>query len=190
MQAYPRGRVRYPEGNKARWYHYPDPIRKVSIIARGQTAGYTLKLPEADKHLHSKTEFIEELAVLLAGYYAENLVFNEITTGAGNDLEKATDLSRRLIMRYGMSEKLGPRTFGETEEMVFLGKEITTAKNYSEHVAQIIDSEVHNFIDNAAKTAQKILTEKRALLDKITDRLIEKETIEKDEFEELMKEWI
>jgi len=166
---------------------HTDPVRKVSIIARGQAAGYTLKLPEQDKHLHSKTEFVEELSVLLGGYYAEKLVFDEITTGAGNDLEKTTDLARRLVMRYGMSEKLGPRTFGETEDMVFLGKEITTEKNYSEHVAQEIDSEVHAFIDNAAKAAQKILTEKRALLDKIANRLIEKETIEKEEFEKLMK---
>ena len=166
---------------------HTDPVRKVSIIARGQAAGYTLKLPEFDKHLHTKTEFVEELAVLLAGYYAEKVVFNEVTTGAGNDLEKATDLSRRLVMRYGMSEKLGPRTFGETEDMVFLGKEITTEKNYSEHVAQEIDKEVFDFINNAAKAAQKILTEKRALLDKIANRLIECETIEKEEFEELMK---
>ncbi len=164
-----------------------DPVRKVSIIARGQAAGYTLKLPEFDKHLHSKTEFIEELSVLLAGYYAEKLVFNEITTGAGNDLEKTTDLARRLVMRYGMSEKLGPRTFGETEDLIFLGKEITTEKNYSEKVAQEIDKEVHDFIDNAAKAAQKILTEKRSLLEKIANRLIEKETIEKEEFEALMK---
>ena len=166
---------------------HTDPIRKVSIIARGQAAGYTLKLPEFDKHLHSKTEFIEELSVLLAGYYAEKLVFNEITTGAGNDLEKTTDLARRLVMRYGMSEKLGPRTFGETEDLIFLGKEITTEKNYSEKVAQEIDKEVHDFIDNAAKAAQKILTEKRSLLEKIANRLIEKETIEKEEFEALMK---
>lgn len=166
---------------------HTDPVRKVSIIARGQAAGYTLKLPELDKHLHSKTEFVEELSVLLGGYYAEKLVFDEITTGAGNDLEKTTDLARRLVMRYGMSDKLGPRTFGETEDMVFLGKEITTEKNYSEHVAQEIDSEVHTFIDNAAKAAQKILTEKRALLDKIANRLIEKETIEKEEFEKLIK---
>lgn len=165
---------------------HSDPVRKVSIIARGQAAGYTLKLPEFDKHLHSKTEFIEELAVLLAGYFAEKLVFNEITTGAGNDLEKTTDLARRLVMRYGMSEKLGPRTFGETEDLVFLGKEITTEKNYSEKVAQEIDKEVFDFIDNAAKTAQRILTEKRALLDKLANRLIEKETIEKEEFDELI----
>ncbi|MBU2037138.1 ATP-dependent zinc metalloprotease FtsH [Patescibacteria group bacterium] len=166
---------------------HTDPVRKVSIIARGQAAGYTLKLPEFDKHLHSKTEFKEELSVLLAGYFAEKLVFNEITTGAGNDLEKATDLARRLVMRYGMSEKLGPRTFGETEDLIFLGREISTEKNYSEKVATEIDNEVHAFIDSAASMATKILTNKRALLDKITNRLIEKETIEKEEFEELMK---
>lgn len=164
-----------------------DPVRKVSIIARGQAAGYTLKLPTQDKHLHTKTEFVEELAVLLAGYQTEKIVFGELTTGAANDLEKATDLARRLVMRYGMSENLGPRTFGETEDLIFLGKEITTEKNYSEKVATEIDKEVHDFIDTASKTAQQILTEKRALLDKIANRLIEKETIEKEEFEQLMK---
>jgi cell division protease FtsH len=164
-----------------------DPIRKVSIIARGQAAGYTLKLPTQDKHLHTKTEFVEELAVLLAGYQTEKIVFGELTTGAANDLEKATDLARRLVMRYGMSEKLGPRTFGETEDLIFLGKEITTEKNYSEKVATEIDKEVHDFIDTASKTAQQILTEKRTLLDRIANRLIEKETIEKEEFERLMK---
>jgi cell division protease FtsH len=164
-----------------------DPVRKVSIIARGQAAGYTLKLPTQDKHLHTKTEFVEELAVLLAGYQTEKIVFGDLTTGAANDLEKATDLARRLVMRYGMSEKLGPRTFGETEDLIFLGKEITTEKNYSEKVATEIDKEVHDFIDTASKTSQQILTEKRALLDRIANRLIEKETIEKEAFEELMK---
>jgi len=166
---------------------HTDPVRKVSIIARGQAAGYTLKLPEFDKHLHTKTEFKEELSVLLAGYFAEKIVFDEVTTGAGNDLEKATDLARRLVMRYGMSENLGPRTFGETEDLIFLGREISTEKNYSEKVATEIDAEVHKFIDDAAAAAKKILTEKRALLDKITNRLIEEETIEKEEFEEIMK---
>jgi len=164
-----------------------DPVRKVSIIARGQAAGYTLKLPTQDKHLHTKTEFVEELAVLLAGFNTEKIVFNDLTTGAANDLEQATDLAGRLVTRYGMSEKLGPRTFGETEELIFLGKEITTEKNYSEKTATEIDKEVHDFIETASKTAQKILTEKRVLLDKIANRLIEKETIEKEEFEELMK---
>jgi cell division protease FtsH len=166
---------------------HTDPVRKVSIIARGQAAGYTLKLPEQDKHLHTKTEFVEELAVLLAGYYTEKIVFNEITTGAANDLEKATELARRLVMRYGMSDKLGPRTFGETEDLIFLGREISTEKNYSEKIAGLIDQEVDGFIEQAAKTATKIITERRALLDKIAGRLIEKETIEKEEFDEIIK---
>jgi len=166
---------------------HTDSVRKISIIARGQAAGYTLKLPEYDKHLHTKTEFVEELAVLLGGYQVEKLVFDDVTTGASSDLEKATDLARRLVMRYGMSEKLGPRTFGETEDLIFLGKEISTEKNYSEKLAAEIDNEVHTFIDDAAKTALKILTEKRAVLDKLATRLIEKETIEKEEFEELIK---
>lgn len=165
---------------------HTDTVRKVSIIARGQAAGYTLKLPEQDRHLHSKSEFVEELAVLLGGYNAEKLVFNEVTTGAGNDLEKVTDLARRLVTRYGMSENLGPRTFGETEDMIFLGKEITTEKNYSEKIATEIDKEVFDFISNASKTSTKILTERRHLLDKLANRLIEKETIEKEEFEEIM----
>lgn len=167
---------------------HTDPVRKVSIIARGRVAGYTLKLPTEDKHLRTKTEFVEELAVLMAGYATEKLVFNEITTGASNDLEQATDLARRLVMRLGMSEKLGPRTFGEQEELIFLGKEIVTEKDYSEKVATQIDQEVSRFINEAQKTAQKILADRRALLDKITERLIEKETIEKEEFEELMKD--
>jgi len=165
---------------------HTDPVRKISIIARGQAAGYTLKLPEQDRHLHSKSEFTEELAVLLAGYYAEKQTFAEITTGAANDLEKATDLARRLVMRYGMSEKLGPRTFGETEDLIFLGKEISTEKNYSEKLAAEIDKEVHNFISGAGQTAQKILTNKKSLLDKLANRLIEKETIEKEEFEAII----
>lgn len=167
---------------------HTDPVRKVSIIARGRVAGYTLKLPIEDKHLRTKTEFIEELAVLMAGYTAEKIVFGEITTGAGNDLEQATDLSRRLVTRYGMSEKLGPRTFGEQEELIFLGKEIVTGKDYSEKIAAKIDEEVSQFINDAQKTSQQILTQKRTLLDKIAGRLIEKEALEKEEFEKIIKE--
>lgn len=166
---------------------HADTVRKISIISRGQAAGYTLKLPSQDKHLHTKSEFLTELAILLSGYNVEKLVFNDVTTGAANDLEKTTDLARRLVTRFGMSEKLGPRTFGETEDMIFLGKEITTEKNYSEEVAAQIDKEVFDLINNASKTALNILIEKRALLDKIANRLLEKETIEKEEFEELMK---
>ncbi|MDD5589723.1 MAG: ATP-dependent zinc metalloprotease FtsH [Candidatus Portnoybacteria bacterium] len=165
-----------------------DVVRKISIISRGRAAGYTLKLPTEDKHLRTKTEFVEELAVLLAGYTVEKIVFNELTTGASNDLEQATKLAQRLVMRYGMSEKMGARTFGEQEEMIFLGKEIVTEKDYSDKVAAQIDEEVSKFIETAQKTAHEILTAKRPLLDKLANRLLEKETIEKEEFEKIIKE--
>jgi cell division protease FtsH len=166
---------------------HTDPVQKISIIARGSAAGYTLKLPTEDRHLHSRSEFIDELAVFLGGYVAEKLVFNELTTGASNDLQKATNLARKLVTKYGMSEKLGPRTFGGKEELVFLGREIATEKNYSEEVAAQIDKEVGKFIDNAFHTAKKILTKKRKKLDQIAKQLIKKETIERKEFERLMK---
>ncbi|KKR02949.1 MAG: ATP-dependent zinc metalloprotease FtsH [Parcubacteria group bacterium GW2011_GWF2_39_13b] len=164
-----------------------DPVRKISIIARGRAAGYTLKLPVEDKHLHSRSEFLEELAVLLAGYTSEKLVFNEITTGAGNDLERASELARRLVTQYGMSDKLGPITYGRREELVFLGKEMTTEKDYSEKIAVQIDEEVSRLITDAQQTAKKTITENRHLLDAIAKKLVEKETIEKEEFENMMK---
>lgn len=165
---------------------HTDTVRKISIIARGQAAGYTLKLPTEDKHLHSKSEFISDLSVLLGGYSAEKIIFNEITTGAGNDLERASDLARKLVTQYGMSDKMGPMTFGDREELIFLGKEISEQKNYSEKVAAEIDEEVSKFIKDAYKKAQDILIKKKPLLTKIAQRLIEKETIEKEEFEELI----
>jgi len=167
-----------------------DPVQKISIISRGQAAGYTLKLPIEDKHIHSRSEFIDELAVLLGGHVAEKIVFNELTTGASNDLQKATDLSHKLITKYGMSDKLGPRTFGEKEEMFFLGREITTAKDYSEEIAIEIDKEISRLINNAFQTAKKILIKERKKLDQIADVLIKKETIERKEFKALMKKKI
>ena len=167
-----------------------DPIQKISIISRGQAAGYTLKLPIEDKHIHSRSEFVDELAVLLGGYVAEKNVFNELTTGASNDLQKATELSHKLVTKYGMSDKLGPRTFGGREEMIFLGKEMTTSKDYSEETAAKIDKEVSKFINNAFQTAKKILIKERKKLDQIADVLIKKETIERKEFKLLMKKKI
>ena len=164
-----------------------DPIQKISIISRGQAAGYTLKLPIEDKHLHSRSEFIDELAVLLGGYVAEKSVFKELTTGASNDLQRATELAHRLVTKYGMSEKLGPRTFGGREEMVFLGREMTTGKDYSEEIATQIDKEVSKFLNTAFNTAKKIITQKRKKLDQIANTLIKNETIERKEFERLMK---
>jgi cell division protease FtsH len=163
-----------------------EPVRKISIIARGMAAGYTLKMPTEERKIRKKSEFLAELATLLGGYCAEKIKFGEITTGASNDLEKASELARKLVKEYGMSS-LGPVAFGEKEELVFLGKEISEQRNYSEEVAAKIDKEVSQFIESAQKTAEKILTKKRNLLEKIAKTLIKKETIEKEEFEELIK---
>ncbi|MCK4473763.1 ATP-dependent zinc metalloprotease FtsH [Candidatus Parcubacteria bacterium] len=163
-----------------------EPIRKISIISRGMAAGYTLKMPKEERKIHTKTQFLSELTTLLGGYCAEKLKFNEITTGAANDLEKASELARKLVKEYGMSA-LGPISFGKKEEMVFLGKELGEQKNYSEKIAIRIDEEVAKFIKNAEKQATNILIKNRKLLDKIAKVLIKKETIERQEFEELLK---
>jgi cell division protease FtsH len=164
---------------------YVEPVRKVSIISRGMAAGYTLKVPTEDKKLRSRKEFLGEIAVSLGGYCAEKIVFNEITTGAANDLEKASELARLLVKRYGMSS-LGPIAFGDKEEMIFLGKEISEQRNYSETVAAQIDKEVEKIIKDSERQAISILKKKRALLDKLAKTLIEKETIEREEFESII----
>jgi len=164
-----------------------DPVQKVSIISRGQAAGYTLKLPEEDKHLHPRSEFIHELAVLLSGHVTEKEIFGEVTTGASNDLRKATQLAKRIVTEYGMDETLGPRTFGEREEMVFLGKEIHEQKDYSEKTAEIIDQQITQLIRTAQETAKNIITERKSDLEKIVKALIKKETLERKEFEALFK---
>ncbi len=162
-----------------------DQVQKVSIISRGQAAGYTLNVPQEDKRLYSRSYFLDELAVLLGGYVSEKNIFGDVTTGASNDLERATDIARKLVTRYGMSD-LGPRTFGRKEELIFLGKEISEEKNYSEATAKDIDKEVSKFISDAYDTAQKIILEKRPLLEKIAQTLLEKETIEHEEFLKLI----
>jgi cell division protease FtsH len=162
-----------------------EPVRKVSIIARGMAAGYTLKMPTEEKKMKTKKEFLSEMATLLSGYCAEKIKFGEITTGASNDLKKASELARRLVKDYGMSS-LGPISFGEKEEMMFLGKEISEQRNYSEEIAAKIDKEIEKFIKNAEKTAIKTLSKRKKLLDKIANVLIEKETIEREEFEDLI----
>lgn len=166
---------------------HTDPVRKVSIISRGRAAGYTLKLPTEDRYLHSRSELIADMATMLGGYSAEKLVFDELTTGASNDLKQAFSLSRKLVTQFGMSEKIGPVAFSDKEELVFLGREIAEERRYSETTATQIDNEVSKFITDAFKTASRVLEEKRALLDKIAKTLIEKETLNREEFEALMK---
>ena len=163
-----------------------DPVRKISIISRGRAGGYTLKLPTEDKHMKSRAEFIDELAVLLGGYTAEKNVFGDITTGPSNDLEKASEIARSIVKVFGMSDKLGPVTFGEKERIPFMGMGMDGDNNYSEETAITIDKEVAKLIEDARKVAQNILKQKRKTLDKIAKVLIEKETIERHEFEQLV----
>jgi len=161
-----------------------EPVRKISIIPRGLAAGYTLKSPAEERRIKTKSEFLAEMATLLGGYCAEILKFGEISTGAANDLERATDLAKRLVMEYGMSS-LGPITFGKKEELVFLGvREIY--RDFSEKIAEKIDKEVEKFVKNAQNTAMGILKRKRKILENLAQRLIEKETIEREEFERII----
>ncbi|MFH1089866.1 MAG: ATP-dependent zinc metalloprotease FtsH [Candidatus Uhrbacteria bacterium] len=162
-----------------------DPVHKVSIISRGRAAGYTLKLPTEDKKMHSKSEFLDDIAVFLGGHLVEQEVFGDVTTGASDDLRRATALARELVVSYGMSE-LGTRTFGDKDEMIFLGREIHEARDYSEKTAEAIDKEINDIIARAKTVACDIIKKERPRLDKIAKELLEKETIEKDEFEALM----
>ncbi|MFH1142511.1 MAG: cell division protein FtsH, partial [Candidatus Uhrbacteria bacterium] len=166
---------------------FADPVHKISIISRGQAAGYTMKLPDKDRKLQGYNEFIDDLAVLLAGYTTEKMIFGSVTTGPSDDLKRATKIAKALITRFGMSEKLGPRTFGEREEMVFLGREISEQRDYSDATAEAIDNEISVLIDQAMKTAVKLVTENKDKLEAIVKVLIEQETIEREQFESLFK---
>jgi len=163
-----------------------DPVQKVSIISRGQAGGYTLKTPETDRHMHTKSEFMAELAVLLAGHATEKNTFGEVTTGAQSDLRRATRLARSMIVEYGMSEKMGPRTFGEREELIYLGREFSEQKDYSEKTSQLIDEEVNHILAGAYSVAHDIINGNKEILKQIVDKLMEKETLEKEEFEEIV----
>ncbi len=165
-----------------------DPVHKVSIISRGRAGGYTMKLPTEEMHLKTRSQFVGDLATLMGGYTAEQETFGEMSTGASSDLKEATKLARALVTQYGMSDKMGPMTFGESHEMIFLGKEISSEKNYSEQIASEIDKEVKAFIDRAYKAAQKILKSRKKLLEKIAKTLMEKETLEQEEFYALIKD--
>ncbi|MBM3134136.1 MAG: ATP-dependent zinc metalloprotease FtsH [Chloroflexi bacterium] len=173
--------VAYHEAGHALVMHLlpnTDPVHKISIVSRGLALGYTMPLPVEDRHLLSKAKFMDDLAGLMGGRVAEEIVFGDITTGAQNDLENATRIARQMVCEYGMSERLGPRTFGRREELVFLGREISEQRDYSEEVAQTIDQEVRQLIDTAHDKARRILTEHKGKLDQIAQRLIRDETIE------------
>lgn len=166
---------------------HSDPVHKVTIISRGMAGGYTLKLPVEERRLRTKSQFLSELAVMMGGFVAEKMKFNDVTTGASNDIKEASELARRLVTKYGMSEKLGPMAFGSSEEMVFLGREIATEKNYSDKTATAIDEEISGFIKHSFELAQKIVKAQKKALDAIAKTLLEKETLEQEEFYNLLK---
>lgn len=161
---------------------HADPVHKVSVVSRGRAAGYTLKLPLEERHLYSKAHFLDEISVALGGYMAEKMIFGDITTGASDDLRHAMETARALVMKYGMSEKIGPVAWGGRSEPIFLGKEFMTEKNYSEEVAKEIDIEIIRIINISQKAAKDALAKHSELLGDIANILIEKETIENEEF--------
>jgi cell division protease FtsH len=165
---------------------HADKVRKVTIIPRGMAGGYTMILPEEDRYLANRTKFEAELVTMLGGRAAEEVVFDRVTTGASNDLERATDLARKMIMEYGMSDKLGPLTYGEREEMVFLGRSIAEHRNYSESVARRIDAEVRWIISQAHDRALEVMTTHREALDQLAQQLILKETLDEGDVDALL----
>ncbi|MFH1650822.1 MAG: ATP-dependent zinc metalloprotease FtsH [Chloroflexota bacterium] len=165
-----------------------DPVHKISIVARGMSLGHTKMLPIEDRYLMSRSEIKDKVATLLGGHVAEKLVFDEITSGASFDIKQATAWAHKMVTEYGMSDKLGPRTFGDKQELVFLGRELSEQKDYGDKLADAIDEEVNGVINQAMETAQKILTENKAKLKLIADKLIAQETIEGTELDALLNE--
>jgi len=165
-----------------------DPVHKISIVARGMSLGHTRQLPIEDRYLMTRAQIKDKITTYLGGRTAEELIFNEITTGAAEDIEQATKIAKAMVTNLGMSEKLGPRTFGNKEEMVFLGREISEQKDYSDETAKQIDDEVYKIIQQAHEVAKKILTENKKKLVRLTKKLIAQETLEGEELEAVFSE--
>jgi cell division protease FtsH len=163
-----------------------DPVHKISIISRGQALGYTISLPTEDRFLTTRAELADTLAMTLGGRAAEEIIFSEITTGAANDLEKVTGTAKQMVMRFGMSEKLGPRTFGHDQTLPFLGREFNAEPDYSDDVAREIDDEIRRIVEEAHQTAKEVLSTRRDDLDRMSKLLLVRETIEREEFEALL----
>jgi cell division protease FtsH len=163
-----------------------DPIHKISVISRGQALGYTIALPGEDKFLTTRAELNDTMAMTLGGRAAEEIIFGEVTTGASNDLEKVTATAKQMVMRFGMSEKLGPRVFGHDHGMPFLGREFSAEPDYSDEIAREIDDEIRRLVEAAHVQAKEMLTEHRASLEKLSEILVKRETLEKEQFEALL----
>jgi len=170
----------------AHYLENTDPVHKISVISRGQALGYTISLPTEDKFLTTRAELNDTMAMTLGGRAAEEIVFGEVTTGASNDLEKVTDTAKRMVMRYGMSDKLGPRVLGRAGDMPFLGREMGHEPDYSDEVAREIDDEVRRIIEEGYELALRVLREHLDDLHRISQILIERETIDKDQFVRLL----
>jgi cell division protease FtsH len=164
-----------------------DPVHKISVISRGQALGYTISLPTEDKFLTTRAELTDTMAMTLGGRAAEEIVFGEITTGASNDLEKVTETAKQMVMRFGMSERLGPRVFGHDRSQPFLGREFSSEPDYSDEIAREIDDEIRRIVEEAHQTAKDILVERREGLDRISKILLERETIDAEQFEKLLE---
>jgi cell division protease FtsH len=165
---------------------HSDPVHKISIISRGQALGYTISMPQEDKFLTTKAELTDNMAMTLGGRAAEEIIFGEITTGASNDLEKVTATAKQMVMRFGMSERLGPRVFGHDHGQPFLGREFSAEPDYSDEIAREIDDEIRRVIEEAHELALSVLRSRMDELHKISQILIERETIDKDQFERLL----
>jgi cell division protease FtsH len=179
----------YHEMGHALVGHYlegTNPVHKITIVSRGQALGLTISLPTEDRYLTTKRALMDDLAATLGGRAAEELVFHEVTTGAANDLEKVTHTAKQMIMRFGMSEKLGPRVLGRNHDQPFLGREMGNEPDYSDEIAREIDDEIRRVIEEAHDTAHRVLREHTDELHKLSAILIERETIDKDQFERLL----
>jgi cell division protease FtsH len=168
------------------YLEHSDPVHKVSVVSRGQALGYTISMPQEDRFLTTRAELNDTMAMTLGGRASEEIVFGEITTGASNDIEKVTATAKQMVMRFGMSEKLGPRVFGHDHGQPFLGREFSSEPDYSDEIAREIDDEIRRIVESAHRQAQEILTEHRAALDRISQVLLKRETIEREQFEALL----
>jgi cell division protease FtsH len=164
-----------------------DPVHKISVISRGQALGYTISLPTEDKFLTTRAELQDTMAMTLGGRAAEEIVFGEVTTGASNDIEKVTATAKQMVMRFGMSEKLGPRVFGHDHGQPFLGREYSSEPDYSDDVAREIDDEIRRVVEQAHQSARDILGQHREQLDHTSEILLRRETIEREEFIQLLE---
>ena len=165
-----------------------DPVFKITVVSRGMAGGFTRFLPEEDRHLGNKAHYLAQLAVALGGHQAEEIVFGDTTTGPSDDISKATKIARMMVTQWGMSERLGPRTFGRKEELIFLGREISEQRDYSEKVAEEIDDEVRRLVEQARETAHRLVSENRHILDRVARKLIEDETVEGDDIGRLFSD--